>query len=43
MVCESWEKKMGERKEKLTDSCEKETRKKKKEKRKKKMTIFIAF
>jgi hypothetical protein len=31
MVCKSWEKKMGERKEKLTDSCEKETRKKKKE------------
>jgi hypothetical protein len=39
MVCESWDKIMGERKEKsvvvLTDSCEKEM--------KKKMTIFIAF
>jgi hypothetical protein len=36
MVCESWEKKMGERKAKsgvvLTDSCEKDRRKKKKEK-----------
>jgi hypothetical protein len=42
MVCESWEKKMSERKAKsgvvLTDSYEKERKKKKR-----KITIFIGF